>query len=183
MESISIDPSEGKVRVIGDVNPMKLVMLVQKMGIKAQLLSFERPTMQSESGSHCCCESDSEDDDDEEKEDSKPKASSDQKSNKKKHSLKDWFRFGKKHEVSNKNDSPPPPRVPGISLSPPLPPVPVISYPRMPWNPVLPNPWRNYHYGNPRALHPHRQVNSRFSTEYNPMVHYTSYADNYRFTM
>ncbi|CAI8611415.1 unnamed protein product [Vicia faba] len=52
VKSISIDPSQGNVTVVGNVNPMKLVKLLQKMGKKAQLWSFDKEPNNKKAGSH-----------------------------------------------------------------------------------------------------------------------------------
>ncbi|KAI4337106.1 hypothetical protein L6164_015559 [Bauhinia variegata] len=52
VESISIDPKRGMVKVVGKVNPMTLVKLLQKTGQRAELWSFIRAPHQAKSTSH-----------------------------------------------------------------------------------------------------------------------------------
>lgn len=179
MKSITIDPSEGKVTVIGNANPIKMVKVLQKMGKNAQLWSFDGAPAQGKSGSHDCFESDCCDhDSDEEESESiswehpKLKALHTQETNKKNLRWKQLFGFGTKNGMANKGSS--------SSLPPPI----TRHYPPMSWNqPVTNAGWYNYCGRNQSVLATYRQLSSRLLTKYNPMINYSSYEDNYRRTI
>ncbi|AES64129.1 putative heavy metal-associated domain, HMA [Medicago truncatula] len=51
VKTISVDPKQGKVIVVGNVNPMMLIKLLRKIGRKAQLCSLQEPKEKG-AGSH-----------------------------------------------------------------------------------------------------------------------------------
>ncbi|KAK7329961.1 hypothetical protein VNO77_24144 [Canavalia gladiata] len=182
VKSISIDPNEGKVTVEGNVNPMMLIKFLKKMGKKAQLWSFNKGPMQRRAGSqpkqkhaaHCCCESNDPEDDS-----IHYKAHYGQ-SSKKRHDPKDGFGFGNKRALA-----PPPP---GIGYNYPWH-QPFSGYhchPSTPW--FLPvtyaRPMPRYgYYGRGHSMLPiYGHFDSRVPKD-NPMIHYTSYGDNYRYNV
>lgn len=145
MKSISIDPSEGKVTVAGNVHPMVLVKLLQKMGKKAKLWSFDQGPMQKRSGSshskqkdtsHGCCEGcHSENDSDTDSDHDCVHRTRHGHKSKKKHSHK--HSFGYEHAA--------PPPVQGYHHPPPPPPqVSGYHYPPMPGYPQH-QPFSGYH--------------------------------------
>ncbi|KAJ7966472.1 Heavy metal transport/detoxification superfamily protein [Quillaja saponaria] len=79
VEAISIDPNKGLVKVRGNVNPLVLIKLLQKMGKKVELWSFHKAPTSTRQGKlagcgpkidHCYHCSSDEDDSDSDKENS-----------------------------------------------------------------------------------------------------------------
>ncbi|MED6132507.1 hypothetical protein PIB30_019648 [Stylosanthes scabra] len=208
VKSISIDPTQGKVIVVGDVNPMMLIKLLHKMGRKAQLWSSDKPPMHNTGGfspkqrqksqdSHCCCESsESEEDSDTDIYDGhisckhkNHRAQQHGQRNKKRHS---W-----KHNLNFADEYAAPPSVTGYQ--------PYAGYqqPMLGYQPYtgyhLPLQYQHYQpvpYARPVSSHGyygqdhpvpcnywHLPYGSGFLSQQNPMIHYTSYADNYHYAV
>ena len=176
-----------------------LIKLLQKMGKKAQLWSFDKAPLQKKAGSyprqkqtsHWCCESsDSEDDCDTDFHDSY--ISWQHKLHRARYGQRSKKSHGRKYHTgfTNKHATAAAPPVTGYHQ--PMPgyqpftgyhfpmqyqPVPYARYAR-------PVPCHGY-YGQVQPVpstywHPHFYSKV---PEQNPMIHYTSYADNYRYTV
>ncbi|KAJ1428292.1 putative histidine-rich glycoprotein-like [Sesbania bispinosa] len=148
------------------------------MGKKAQLWSFEKAPMQNRASfhskkkdtSHCCCESNgSEDERGIDSDDDFRHGELYQRS--KRHGHKDRFGFDNIHEAT-------PPHVTGYH--PPMPRFEPAPYARPSMYPrPMPLPQYGY-YGMDQPVWPtHGQFDSGLP-KYNPMIHYSSYEDNYR---
>ncbi|KAJ7966470.1 Heavy metal transport/detoxification superfamily protein [Quillaja saponaria] len=212
VESISIEPNKGLVTVIGNVNPMILARLLQKMCKKAELWSFEKaPThMQAKRGlktnqnTHCIHNQDSVDSD---VQDCNHKVychgSSCQRAKAKATSGHNKGTNAKKKHICNKGcesrskNVQPPPQIPyygpPAEQPPPPPPYyqPMTTYMRPPsmygrLAPPLPYGYGGYYNQMPphAVAGSYRSGDNRSSllANFNPMIHYNSYADNYRYT-
>ncbi|XP_027192633.1 uncharacterized protein [Cicer arietinum] len=216
VKSISIDPNQGNVTVVGNVNPMMLIKILQKMGKKAQLWSFDKKPKKKSVGSHhrqkhhshCCHESSNIEDESETVHYDRIKHRTHHyERSKTKHDQDNMFGFGNQHQHAPQSQ----PQVSGYH-----PPMSGPNYqqqfsgynnhhPTMSWNQpqhvTFPRPpsmypisrppygyygqghpsWPNYGQGQP-AWPTNEHYGSRLPG-YNPMIHYNSYADNYRYTM
>ncbi|KAK2412780.1 Heavy metal transport/detoxification superfamily protein [Trifolium repens] len=213
VKSISIDPNEGKIIVVGNVDPMMIIKLFQKMGKKAQLWSFEKEPKKDEepkkkkSGSHAQHKHDCHDTDDDSETDHgyghKHRTHHHQRSNNMHEQHNNMFGFGNQHA--------PPQPVNGYQHAPPPeyqhapPPMPVPGYNHQPFSgyhnyppmhryqpqhmayPMAPSmypgsrPMHGYHGPGQPTWPAYGHYGSRFPS-YNPMIHYNSYGDNYRYT-
>ncbi|CAK8564331.1 unnamed protein product [Lathyrus sativus] len=193
VKSISIDPSEGKVRVIGDVNPMKLIKLLQKMGTKVQLWSFDKEPKNKEACSHAkhklhsraCHESSDIEDDTQTDHGHKHRTHHHQKNNKMHDRHSNMFGFGNQHGL---------PRPPYNYR--PFPEYHNNYHPTMhmyqhqhggyvmppSMYPGLRPPYSGPYHGSGQPRATYGRYGSMFPS-YNPMVHYTNYEDNYRYTI
>nr|XP_012569908.2 histidine-rich glycoprotein-like [Cicer arietinum] len=206
VKSISIDPNQGKVIVVGNVNPMILIKLLQKMGKKVQLCSFDKRAKEKVSSHHkqnhhsqCCHESSDNEDVSEtvRYDDHKHKTHHHHhERSKTKHDHHNMFGFDNQHQ--HQHVPQPQPSVTGYHQ-----PMSGSNYqqqfsgydnhhPTMPWHQP-----QHMAYARPPSMYPisrplygyHGHGQPTWPTygsrlpRYNPMIHYNSYADNYRYTM
>ncbi|KAL1341532.1 hypothetical protein HN51_028020 [Arachis hypogaea] len=211
VKSISIDSNQGKVIVVGHVSPVMLIKLLQKMGRKAQLWSFDKPTMHNTGGfspkqrqksrnSHCCCES-SDSGEDSDTDIYNGHLSCKHKDHRaQRHDKKSKKRCSCKHNLRFADEYAAPPSFTGYQpqLMQGYQPYAGYQQPMLGYQPYmgyhLPLQYQSVAYARPvpshgyyRQVHPvpssywHPRYGSRFLAKQNPMFHYTSYADNYHY--
>ncbi|KAI5414680.1 heavy metal-associated isoprenylated plant protein 36 [Lathyrus oleraceus] len=177
VKSISIDPSEGKVIVIGDVNPMKLIKFLQKMGKKVQLWSFDKEPKNKKACSHAKHHSRAFHESSDIEDDAQTNHGH------KHHHQKNKKMYDRHSNIFGFDNQHGPPRPPPPYNYQPFPGYHNIYHPTMhgyqPQHGGYAMPPSMYP-GQPRATY--GPYGSMFPS-YNPMVHYTNYEDNYIYTI
>jgi hypothetical protein len=190
--SINIDSEKGTITIVGDIDPTKLMKKFEKMGKTAELWSFERSPSQEKSNSYnkkkvqFACDDDDDDEDDDDEYISKRNSAS--------HTTMNGNRHGRGLFGKRANSVPPSsrtrfyPRTPRRAF--PRTPQPAF---RFPW--TIPNPiwsrgsWDFFRRPSPSMLPPPPPppvygygygYESRLQRLTKPIIHYTSYWDNYR---
>ncbi|KAI5320619.1 hypothetical protein L3X38_040327 [Prunus dulcis] len=206
VEDINIDPEQGLLKVSGNIDPMVLTNIVKNMDKKAELWSFQKEPYKNnvnigastkyniQIGEDCSCDGDEAESssDDESKRSIVPK---------KQHGVLTWAKNDKKKK-NGKGFSGmgmgmgmpmPPQRRPPMLPSMGIPahrsfhgmPRPGYRPPNSYYQPMTyhrPSPSPYGYYGQIQPP-PYSCFQSRSPPKVNPIIHYTNYADNYRYPM
>ncbi|XP_020409190.1 heavy metal-associated isoprenylated plant protein 42 [Prunus persica] len=206
VEDINIDPEQGLLKVSGDIDPMVLTNIVKNMDKKAELWSFQKEPYKNnvnigastkyniQIGEDCSCDGDEAESssDDESKRSIAPKKQHGvltwAKNDKKKKNGKGFSGMGMGMGMPMPPQHRPPMRpsmgipahrsfhgMPGLGYWPPNP-----FYQPMAYHRSSPSPYGYYGQIQPP---PYSYFQSRSPPKVNPIVHYTNYADNYRYPM
>ncbi|KAG7967129.1 hypothetical protein I3843_08G083800 [Carya illinoinensis] len=176
--SVDIDSKKGKVTVMGDIDPRILMQMFEKMGKPAELWSFQKSPSQ-ESGcnkkkkeARFACDDDDDDMDDVSEDEYLPKRSSGTRRP----------MHGNNHGRDSFSQRSSAPFFRSSRITPRPPSRSSTIFP----NPIMYSGPSGYYRPPPLSLsgpaygYGYEYFPSRPLTKYNPMIHYTSYWDNYR---
>ncbi|CAL0330436.1 unnamed protein product [Lupinus luteus] len=156
VEAVHIDPNQGTVTVIGNVNPISLIKFFHKMGKKAKLEYFDKEPLKQKA--HCCYRNSSYSDPDDEHRQHKTRHG---QRNKKGGVWKEGCDgFGNRNVGAEAGT--------GYNHEQPMQGYQTMAYAGEPLS-----------YGRGQPNHPFYRRPSLLSY-YNPIIRYTSYAENYR---
>ncbi|XP_019441362.1 PREDICTED: uncharacterized protein LOC109346319 [Lupinus angustifolius] len=158
VEAVSIDPNQGTVTVIGNVNPISLIKFFHKIGKKAKLQYFDKEPLKQKA--HCCCKNSSYSDPGDEHR--QHKTMHGQRSKKGDVWKKGYDGFGSRKVTAEAEAET------GYNHQPPMQGYQSMAYAGEPLS-----------YGKGQPNHPFYRKPSLLSY-YNPIIRYTSYAENYR---